>query len=327
MKGKHSIIIYNNFVKYKFELDHNISVIRGDSGTGKTTLVNMIRSYQVEGRSSGIELSCDKKCVALIGVGNDWLDSINKIEDAIVFIDEGEKYITSIEFASAIKNTDNYYVIVTRNNLYNLPYSVDAIYEIKKSGRFGRLKQTYNHLERIYGDNIGEEHIDLKGIDRIIVEDSNSGYEFFSAVSNRCGNECVSSGGKSKMSEEIERTVATKKILAIADGAAFGAEMERANYLIGNREGSKLFLPESFEWLILNSGIIKDNEVQQILEAPYDYIDSKKNFSWEQFFSKELIRRTKGSYLAYQKSHINSNYLSGDIIKRILANYFKSLPK
>ena len=54
MKGKHSIIIFNNFVKYKFELDHNISVIRGDSGTGKTTLVNMIRSYQVEGRSSGI---------------------------------------------------------------------------------------------------------------------------------------------------------------------------------------------------------------------------------------------------------------------------------
>ncbi|WP_026655832.1 hypothetical protein [Butyrivibrio sp. AE3003] len=323
MKGKHSIIIFNNFVKYKFELDHNISVIRGDSGTGKTTLVNMIRSYQVEGRSSGIELGCDKKCIALVGAGNDWLDVINKTEDSIVFIDEGEKYISSISFADAIKNTDNYYVIVSRNNLYNLPYSVDAIYEIKKSGKYGRLKQTYNHLRRIYGDMLRDESIDLKNIDRIIVEDSNSGYEFFLNISKRLKNECISSGGKSGMAEAIKETSGEKKVLAIADGAAFGPEMDRVNYLIKNREGNKLFLPESFEWLILNSGIIKDSYVPDMLRAPYDFIDSRLYFSWEQFFTKELIRLSNGTYLAYQKNHINSNYLSDVIVKKILDNYFE----
>lgn len=54
-------------------------------------------------------------------------------------------------------------------------------------------------------------------------------------------------------------------MLAIADGAAFGPEMDRVNYLIKNREGNKLFLPESFEWLILNSGIIKDSYVPDML--------------------------------------------------------------
>lgn len=53
----------------------------------------------------------------------------------IVFIDEGEKYIRSKEFAEAIQATDNYYVIATRDNLFEIPYSVDAIYELKTSER------------------------------------------------------------------------------------------------------------------------------------------------------------------------------------------------
>ena len=136
----------------------------------------------------------------------------------------------------------------------------------------------------------------MKNIDRIIVEDSNSGYEFFSEVSKRLGNECVSAGGKSRMSEAIEKTDCANKIVAIADGAAFGAEMDRVHYLIKNREGNKLFLPESFEWLILNSGVIKNGNIQQMLLSPYDFIDSKEYFSWEQFFTKELIRLSKGTY-------------------------------
>ena len=112
-------------------------------------------------------------------------------------------------------------------------------------------------------------------------------------------------------------------MLAIADGAAFGPEMDRVNYLIKNREGNKLFLPESFEWLILNSGIIKDSYVPNMLRAPYDFFDSRLYFSWEQFFTKELIRLSNGTYLAYQKNHINSNYLSDVIVKKILDNYFE----
>lgn len=42
MLGKHSIDIQNRFVRYRFEFERNISIIRGDSGTGKTSLVRMI---------------------------------------------------------------------------------------------------------------------------------------------------------------------------------------------------------------------------------------------------------------------------------------------
>ena len=43
MKGRHRVIIQNKRVKYDFEVRRNITVIRGDSATGKTTLVEMIQ--------------------------------------------------------------------------------------------------------------------------------------------------------------------------------------------------------------------------------------------------------------------------------------------
>ena len=98
-----------------------------------------------------------KKCVAMLGVGEGWKTFLENISDCIVFIDEGEKYVASKEFAEYIRKTDNYYVIATRNNLYDIPYSVDAIYEIKSSGKYGKLKKTYNNLKRMYGDALKQE--------------------------------------------------------------------------------------------------------------------------------------------------------------------------
>jgi hypothetical protein len=45
-------------------------------------------------------------------------------------VDEGAKFINTEEFASAIKNSDNYYVLITRQDLCNLPYSIHEIYEL-----------------------------------------------------------------------------------------------------------------------------------------------------------------------------------------------------
>ena len=42
MKGSYKIIVQNSNVRYEFEIRRNITIIKGDSATGKTTLVNMI---------------------------------------------------------------------------------------------------------------------------------------------------------------------------------------------------------------------------------------------------------------------------------------------
>ena len=71
----------------------------------------------------------------------------------------------------------------------------------------------------------------------------------------------------------------------------------------------KLFLPESFEWLVLKSGLFPDKRTQEMLRSPASYIESADFFSWEQFFTHELIEKTRDSYLAYSKSRLNEAYL------------------
>ncbi len=68
MKGKKRVIIQNNRVHYEFVIKRNITIIQGDSASGKTTLVNMIRQAENLGESSGINVSCEVPCRVLEGV-------------------------------------------------------------------------------------------------------------------------------------------------------------------------------------------------------------------------------------------------------------------
>ena len=155
MKGIHHIVVHNKRVRYEFDIRRNITVIRGDSATGKTTLIDMIREYIDNGDANSVELMCDKKCYVVDGTT--WKGQLSVINDGIVFVDEGNMFVSSDDFSRTIRDTDNYYVLVSRESLSNLPYSVDEVYGIHTSGRYGRLKQTYNEFHRIYSNEFGVE--------------------------------------------------------------------------------------------------------------------------------------------------------------------------
>lgn len=129
MKGKYEVVVKSRRVQYKFSVIRNITILRGDSATGKTTLIDMIAAYQENGEASGVTVISKKQCSVLTGIR--WQENLSLIHDSIVFIDEGDKFVASEDFAKAIKNSDNYYVIATRTPLFNLPYSVKEIYGIK----------------------------------------------------------------------------------------------------------------------------------------------------------------------------------------------------
>ena len=106
---------------------------------------------------------------------------------------------------------------------------------------------------------------------------------------------------------DVRRTVRDAKassILVIADGSAFGPEIETV-LALGCYKRLQLFLPESFEWLVLSSGLFKDKKTQDMLLHPADYIESSEFFSWERFFTKQLMQLTAGGFLAYEKSSLN----------------------
>ena len=303
MKGSYHIIVQNNRIKFEFDIRRNITIIRGDSATGKTTLMELIETYDRLGEESGIAISCSRKCKTLNN--SNWEDVISNNSEAIIFIDEDTKVIKTQDFAKKIKSSDNYYVIITRENLPNLPYSVQEIYGIHTTGKYADVRQTYNSFYRLYQV---DTEIKNRKAELMIVEDSNAGYEFYKNISSD-DITCISAGGKTKIKRIVKENHG-KNILVIADGAAFGSEISELFLYMQSNPEVKLYLPESFEWIILSSGLIDGNKIADIVKNTENYVESKEYFSWEQFFTKILVDETKDSYLKYNKKRLNKAYLN-----------------
>lgn len=313
MKGKYSVFVQNNRLRYEFTISRNITIIRGDSATGKTTLLDLLNAYDRDGESSGVLVKCDVPCV-VIG-GQRWEENLQFIHNSIVFIDECNRFVKSEDFAVRVKESDNYFVIVTRDDLPNLPYSVKEIYGIRESGKYAGLKQVYNEFYCLYGEVADAE---LAQESLVIAEDSNAGFEFFSGLCDE-KIECISANGKSNVFKALQEH-REERVLVIADGAAFGCEMEKVMQLIKIGRRIVLYLPESFEWLILNAGIFDDSELKAILNATSEYVDSKEFFSWERFFTDLLVKKSRGTYLQYNKRSLNKAYLQEKIKNKIVDN-------
>lgn len=171
MKGSHSVIVESKKVKYDFTVRRNITILTGNSGSGKTVLIDLIRDYRRYGSDSGVVVSCDRDCRTIDN--EDWERQLEELSDSIIFIDEGNRFLTSKKFAELVQRSDNYFVLATREKLPMLPYSISEIYGFRNSGKFHEAKQKYNEIYHLYGE------ISEQGLIRpkyVITEDSNSGY-------------------------------------------------------------------------------------------------------------------------------------------------------
>ena len=315
MNGKHKIEVRSKRIVFTIELERNITILRGDSATGKTTLVEMLSAYENYGRKSGITIVCDKTCRVLSGAL--WEAQLKDIQDAIVFVDEGSTFVSSLDFARAIQKTDNYYVLVTREDLSTLPYSVNAILELKKTT--SRFKRTYNKAYPIY-DSLSASDVELGSVEKLLTEDANSGYQLFTKVGEKYGIVCIPAAGKDNIKQKIF-PMKSEKVLVIADGAAFGPQMNDI-YRLMQEDNAKfsLYLPESLEWLLLKADLLGQPDIIEILQHPADFIESSEFFSWERFFTNLLEQRTKDiSYMRYDKAKLPEFYLQEENLEKIIA--------
>ena len=314
MKGNHKVIVETQRIKYEFAIRRNITVILGDSATGKTTLVELLNLYSRHGINSGVNVTSDVPCIVFNDISGLWQSMLQEIKSSIIFIDEGQSFIFTKEFAKVAQASNNYYVLITRRPLYNLPYSTKEIYGIRTTGRYHFPEKVYQEFYPIYSD---EALCSQSGKKILVLEDSNSGYEFFKQGFTHLN--CVSAGGNSKIISSITALDADSDILVIADGAAFGAYIENLLSVRDIRNNVGIYLPESFEWMILKSDILNKCELSEILNHPEDYIDSSIYFTWERFFTDLLERETSNNDITrYSKSKINEYYISERNIRKIL---------
>lgn len=151
MKGTYRIIVETNKIKYDFEINRQINILVGNSATGKSVLYSYIKEYENNESANGVQVTCEVPCVTL--EGKKWKQNLETIDNSIVFIDEDSVFVTSEDFAKAIKHSNNYYIIINRRKLSQLPYSINCIYAIRQSGKYMNTKQIYNEVYQLYSDS------------------------------------------------------------------------------------------------------------------------------------------------------------------------------
>ena len=82
---------------------------------------------------------------------NSYSFSLKSNPGKIIVIDEDSRFIRSKDFADTVKGSDNYYLLITRNYLEQLPVSVDEIYEVA-GAKNKSLKKIYTEIDRMYVD-------------------------------------------------------------------------------------------------------------------------------------------------------------------------------
>lgn len=311
MLGKYDIEIYNSRVHYFLTIRRNITILQGNSATGKTELIRLITDHETNGTSSGITLQCQVRCTVLTSV--DWELRLGSMRGNIVFIDETASFLRTKRFAEMVKGSDNYFVIVSRDDLNQLPYSIDEIYGLRNISD----KQKYKAYHRVYNEMYKLYNLDVSRTfspELVITEDSNSGYEFFNLLYSI---DCVSAHGKSNLYNLIRKNKG-KRLLAIVDGAAFGCEIGKVlRYLESSRAECVIYAPESFEYLILSANVIDVPEA--VLKETYKYADSVQYMSWEEFYTAYLTERTRNTICQYGKSRLADYYKTEGTVSRIAA--------
>lgn len=274
MRGSYEVKIWNNRVQYRFTIKRNLTILRGNSATGKSTLIGLIAQFSRNGIKSGVQLSC--RCDCLVLTSESWQDQIRRAQGSLIFIDEDNDFIRSEKFAAAAKESDCYFIIVSRATLPSLPYSVEEIYELRNVTRgYGKVSRLYTEFQRIYSDhNVRVPDDDVSKPDCVVVEDSNSGYQFFQFIFQKMGIICLAANGNGGIADVISSRPRHSTILVIADGAAFGPYIERT-LALRRMWNIVLFLPESFEWLILSSGLIDGKSTQEMLEDPSSSVNGR----------------------------------------------------
>lgn len=284
------IKIKSDLINYDLHFDNRINIIRGDSATGKSTLVRLIDDR----RKSKIDVQSNYNIVHLT------LEIINldiKLNKNTVYIMDENDGIEDTLVTHIINKSKNKFILITRDsNLENISYGIENIYEIHKSGNININKHKYK--------NIRNNNLNINSINKILTEDSGSGLQFYKNYNNF---NVQTSNGNSNINKMIDNNQ-----IVIVDSIAFGPYIKILYKKIINNN-ILLVAPKSFEWLILTSNIFRLNNDKLYL----DYLDCKYNITEEKFYENILKKESNKINIKYSKSKLNEKFLDENQFNKI----------
>lgn len=325
MKGKHIVSITSRRAEYRLELERKITVIKGKSGTGKSSVIRLVSDYLELGKDSGIKVTVSSSTRLLVLTNSsDWDTVMSSLRNTIIFFDEDVRYIYTEAFQKALWTADCYAVIISRSGQFTgLPFAVSSIYELvtERNG-----KNTITSMYHLY-----EEKHKRNDFDLVVTEDSNSGYEMAKYAFDSEKMRVISAGGNASVYRTLMKNGGENDQICVdVDGAAFGPYIEPVLKFAELQGTISVSAPESFEFILLHlDSVMKHLSLDHgELSRTYDFCDSKDFITWERYY-ENLLNEITTEHLgfSYGKSKLNPYFLNGRCAELFIEQICKSFIK
>lgn len=295
----------STLINYDLEFQRRINFIIGNGGVGKTSLANLVSTYNKTNDSS---IFVDSSYpISVIDDLATWKNAVPIMHDTI-YIFDGLKFAESGLFANMVTkysiSNNLWFIIMTREDseilnrktvLYSLSYSINSVYTL--------VGEKDKRLKRYYGYTMDNSST----FDYVLTEDKGAGFRFFKSLFGDIVHQ--SSEGKSKIVEDILSAVhqGFKRILVLFDTATFGCHMNYFNTVLSYVYDADIVISsyyECFEELLSRTNMLSNNPVVQKELANLE--GYANNFiSWENYFEDLIGRATEGKMYRYTHGRLS----------------------
>lgn len=146
MFGQYRVKVSSKKLSYDFEIKRKYTILRGFSASGKSELCRLISE-------NGIIIECPVK-ISVLRSDIDYKALLSATSDTIYFVDESFDDIGTKEFAGIMESSNNYFVLITRRKLENVPYSIDEVYALESN----TLSSNSNVVRNIFNNRYNIEN-------------------------------------------------------------------------------------------------------------------------------------------------------------------------
>ena len=204
--------------KYKLLIREKVTVIRGQSGTGKTRLIDIIRNTVPGNPTYQVDVS-HRLFISAPSASDLLRNSVESWKDTLVFIDERIVDSLGDYFCSLVRESENYWVIISRNDdiLRTIPFSMFEAYEFVKTNNVIVNKQIFSCDSRTFGGKFA-----VNTVTGFITEDSVSGWHFFNKALPKAVVKDSASSNTKVVSTVVKHLGSSACILVLFDACAFG---------------------------------------------------------------------------------------------------------
>ena len=262
-------------MKIHLQLASKFNVVIGDSGTGKSYLRQLaedIRDLSPVGEGQPMPICGDDRLVEF------WS---REFKGALMVIDEGKDLEVWHKLVRSMMESNNYYIICTREGNASIPYGVDTTFVLKRTSNSIRMLPAYTSLP------LSKNPV---GFSSVLTEDGGVGFRVAQLKSKV---PVTPANGKDNLAPVLESML--RRTLVIFDSCGIGASFPSMLRTATNM-GAILYDSRSFEYEVLTKVFaMTDTE---------GYLDHRlQSNSEESYWAKRLALTLNTLYgIGYSKS-------------------------